>query len=84
MTSVSFYAIILTMRDIQAIRQIVEDLLELKKRRRFPLQELAKMFHCSERTISRWFNKESVPRPVYVPMIKKLIEIDKEKKEKKL
>ena len=67
------------MKDLNAIRQIVDDLIELKDRRRFPLSELAKMFHVDERTIRRWVNKESVPQPVYVPMIQKLIEIDKEK-----
>ena len=67
------------MKDIKEIRKIVDDLIELKDRRRFPLTELAKMFHVDERTIRRWINKESVPQPVYVPMIEKLIEIDKEK-----
>ena len=72
------------MRDIRAIRQIVEDLFEVKKHYRYSLKELAAMFHVDQKTISRWFRKESVPRPVYIPMIKKLIEIDKEKKAKKL
>ena len=67
------------MRDIQAIRQIVEELIKVKKRRRFSIKELAKMFDVRERTIGRWFNKENLPQPVYVPMIKKLIEIDKER-----
>ena len=70
------------MRDIQAIRQIVEELIKVKKRRRFSIKELAKMFHVSERTIGRWFYEGKIPQPVYVPMIKKLIEIDKEKTKK--
>ena len=72
------------MRDIRAIRQIVEDLFALKTNYRYSFKELATMFHVDQKTISRWFNKESIPRPVYIPMIKKLIEIDKEKKAKKL
>ena len=72
------------MQDIKAIRKIVEDLFELQQRRGFPLYELAEMFHVDERTIRRWFKMENVPRPVYIPMIKKLLEIDKEKKSKKL
>ena len=67
------------MRDIQAIRQIVEELIKVKKRRRFSIKELAKMFDVRERTIGRWFNKENLPQPVYIPMIKKLIEIDNER-----
>ena len=82
MTFVLFYAIIFTMRDIQAIREIVEELIKVKKRRRFSIKELAKMFDVRERTIGRWFNKENLPQPVYIPMIKKLIEIDKEKTKK--
>ncbi|MBE3138921.1 MAG: hypothetical protein IMZ63_03810 [Actinobacteria bacterium] len=72
------------MQDIKAIRKIVEGLFELKTKYRYSLKELADMFHVDPKTIGRWFNEESLPRPVYVPMIKKLIEIDKEKKEKKL
>ena len=72
------------MRDIRAIRQIVEDLFALKTNYRYSFKELAAMFHVDQKTIGRWFRKESVPRPVYIPMIKKLIEIDKEKKAKKL
>jgi len=68
------------MQDIKAIRKIIEELSELKQRRRFPLHELAEMFHVDEKTISRWLKMENLPRPVYIPMIKKLIEIDKEKK----
>jgi len=67
------------MRDIKAIRQIVEDLFELKKKYRYSFKELSDMFHVDQKTIGRWFNKESIPQPVYIPMIKKLIEIDKEK-----
>ena len=67
------------MKDLNAIRQIVDDLIELKDRRRFPLSELAKMFHVDKRTIKRWFDKENIPLPVYIPMIEKLIEISKEK-----
>ena len=67
------------MRDIKAIRQIVDELLKVKKRRRFSIKELAKMFNVRERTIGRWFNKENLPQPVYIPMIKKLIEIDNER-----
>ena len=84
MTFVLFCAIILNMRDIRAIRQIVEDLKEVKKNYRYSFKELAEMFHVDTKTIGQWFNKESIPRPVYIPMIKKLVEISKEKKAKKL
>ena len=84
MTFVSFYAIILTMRDIRAIKQIIKDLHKFNAIYRYSFKELAKMFQVSERTISRWFNGENLPQPVYIPMIKKLIEISKEKKEKRL
>jgi len=70
---------LINMKDLKAIRQIVDDLFALKTKYRYSFKELAEMFHVDPKTISRWFNKESVPQPVYVPMIKKLIEIDKEK-----
>ena len=72
------------MRDIRAIRQILKDLHEFNQIYRYKLKDLAKMFQVDERTVRRWFNEESIPRPVYVPMIKKLVEIGKEKKAKKL
>jgi len=72
------------MRDIRAIRQILEDLHEVKTKYRYSLKALAEMFHVTERTVRRWFNEESLPQPVYIPMIEKLVEIDKEKKAKKL
>ena len=72
------------MRDIKAIRQILNDLYEVKMKYRYSLKALAEMFHVSERTVRRWFKEGKIPQPVYIPMIKKLVEIDKEKKEKKL
>jgi len=72
------------MRDIRAIRQILEDLHKVKTKYRYSLKALAEMFQVSDRTVKRWFNEESIPQPVYIPMIKKLVEIGKEKKVKKL
>lgn len=68
------------MRDIQGLKQIIVDLYELKKRLHYSLEELSKMFDCSTRTIRRWFNMENLPTQVYIPKIKKLLTIDKEKR----
>ena len=69
------------MRDIQK-EQIIIELFELKKRLHYSLEKLAKMFNCSTRTIRRWFDMESLPTQVYVPRIKELLKIDKERKQK--
>ena len=70
------------MRDIQGLKQIIVDLYELKKRLHYSLEDLSKMFNCSTRTIRRWFDMESLPTQVYVPRIKELLKIDKERKQK--
>ena len=70
------------MRDIQGLKQIIVDLYELKKRLHYSLEDLSKMFNCSTRTIRRWFDMESLPTQVYVPKIKELLKIDKERKQK--
>lgn len=68
------------MRDIKDVKRTVDELFELKKRLRYPTKELAKMFHVSVRTIQKWGNRTHLPQPVYIPMIKKLVEIGKKGK----
>lgn len=73
-----------TMRDIKDVKKSVKDLFELQERLRYPIGELAEMFHVDTRTIRRWKKMESLPRPVYVPMINKLLEVEKKKRSEKL
>lgn len=80
MTFVLFRAIILAMKDIKAIKQSVKELFELQERLRYPIRELAEMLHVNTRTIRRWKDKESLPHSVYVPMINKLLEVEKKGK----
>ena len=56
------------------IDELIDKLSKIKNKRRFKVFELAKMFRVDVKTIQRWLNKESVPRQVYIPMIKKFIE----------
>jgi len=68
------------MRNIVAIKQSVKELFELQKRLRYPIKELAEMLRVDEKTIRRWKSMESLPNQVYVPMINKLLEVEKKRK----
>lgn len=68
------------MKNIEEIKQTIKELFEERKRIRFPYKELAKMFFVDPKTLYRWENGESIPNKVYLPMIRKFIEISKKDK----
>ena len=68
------------MRNIKEIKQTIKELFEVRKRIRFPYKELAKMFCVDLKTLYRWENEENIPNDVYLPMIRKFIEISKKNK----
>jgi len=70
----------LQMKNIEEIKQTIKELFEVRKRIKFPYKELAKMFYVDSKTLYRWENGESIPNNVYLPMIRKFIEISKKNK----
>jgi len=68
------------MKNREETKQLIEELFKTKERLKFPLEELARMFSVNRKTLYRWKNNESVPNRVYLPMIKKFIELSKKKK----
>jgi len=68
------------MKNIEETKQIIKELFKLREKLRFPLKELAKMFSVNLKTLYRWKNGESIPNEVYLPMIRKFIELSKTKR----
>lgn len=71
------------MQDTQKIKQLVSELFEVVDRLHIKYTEVARMLRIrSVKTLYRWKNGENLPQLVYLPMIEKLIEINKERKKK--
>ncbi len=68
------------MRNIEEIKQIIKELFRIRKKLKFRYKELANMFKVNIRTLSRWEDGNNIPNEVYLPMIKKFIELSKTKR----
>jgi len=69
------------MKDKKEIKQLVKEMFEIVDKLNISYTELAKMLRLrSIKSLYRWKNGECMPQLVYIPMIKKLVELFKERK----
>ena len=64
----------------EEIKQLIKELFKARKRLNYRYSKFVEMFHVNRRTLSRWENGDNIPNEVYLPMIKKFIELSKTKK----
>jgi len=62
------------------IEAIINKLFEIANHKNYTIKELAEMFHVEPKTITRWKKRKHLPRQVYVPMIKKFIQLEEQYK----
>jgi hypothetical protein len=68
------------MQDIQKTKQLVSELFEIVDRLHIHYTEISRMLRLrSVKTLYRWKNGENLPQLVYLPMIEKLIEVEKKR-----
>jgi hypothetical protein len=68
------------MKNIEETKQLVKELFELIDRLHLKYPEVARMLRVrAVKTLYRWKNGENLPQMVYIPMIEKLIETEKNK-----
>jgi predicted transcriptional regulator len=68
------------MKDKKERKQLVKEMFENVDRLHISYTELARMLRLSVKSLYRWKNGECMPQLVYIPMIKKLVELFKERK----